>query len=82
MSASINGIQIQPKIGSDFNGQYNIPDTGLTNNTTLSQSNPLYNLIKVMFQNQQTNNIGEFANCDIFRQNGLKQNPDKMGWIG
>ena len=39
----IGGIQLNPKPGTDFNSQYNVPDTGLTNNTTLS-NNPLYNL--------------------------------------
>lgn len=82
MSTSINGIQLQSKPGTDFNSQYNVPDTGLTNNTTLSKSSPLYNLLQVMFQGKQTDNIGEFANSNIFQQNGLKTNPDKMGWIG
>ena len=82
MSTSINGIQLQSKPGTDFNSQYNVPDMSLTNNTTLSKSSPLYNLLQVMFQGKQTDNIGEFANSDLFRQNGLKQNPEKMGWIG
>ena len=78
----IGGIQLNPKPGTDFNRQYNVPDTGLTNNTTLSKSSPLYNLLQVMFQGKQTDNIGEWSNSNLFQQNGLKQNPDKMGWIG
>lgn len=75
----IGGIQLNSKPGIDFNTQYNVPDTGLTQNTTLSKSSPLYNLLQVMFQGKQTDNIGNFANSDIFQQNGLKQNPDKTG---
>ncbi len=78
----IGGIQLNPKPGTDFNSQYNVPDTGLTNNTTLSKSSPLYNLLQVMFQNKQTDNIAEWSNSNLFQQNGLKANPDKMGWIG
>ncbi len=73
----IGGIQLNPKPGTDFNTQYSVPDTGLTNNTTLSKSSPLYNLLQVMFQGKQTDKVGEFANSDVFQQNGLKQNPDK-----
>ena len=76
MSATLNGIQLQSKPGIDFNSQYNVPDTGLTNNTTLSKSSPLYNLLTVMFQGKQTDTVGEFANSDIYQQNGLKANPD------
>lgn len=78
----IGGIQLNSKPGTNFAAQYNVPDTGLTQNTTLSKSSPLYNLFQVMFQNKQTDNIGSFANSDIFQQNGLKANPDKQGWIG
>lgn len=78
----LNGVQLNSKPGTDFNTQYSVPDTGLTNNTTLSKSSPLYNLLQVMFQGKQTDNIGSFANSDLFQQNGLKANPDKMGWIG
>ncbi len=78
----LNGVQLNSKLGMDFNTQYSVPDTGLTNNTTLAKSSPLYNLLQVMFQGKQTDNIGQFANSDLFQQNGLKANPDKMGWIG
>ncbi len=82
MSLTLNGVQLNSKPGTDFNTQYGVGDTGLTNNTTLSKSSPLYNLLQVMFQGKQTDNIGSFANSDLFQQNGLKANPDKMGWIG
>ena len=73
----IGGIQLSSKPGIDFNTQYSVPDTGLTNNTTLAKSNPLYNLLQVMFQGKQTDRLGEFANSDIFQQNGLKPNVQK-----
>lgn len=78
----IGGIQLNPKPGTDFNSQYNVPDTGLTNNTTLSKSSPLYNLLQVMFQGKQTDNIAQHSGNNILLDNGLKANPDKMGWIG
>ncbi|MCM1338126.1 MAG: hypothetical protein NC191_00460 [Muribaculaceae bacterium] len=68
-----NGINIAPKIGTDFNTQYSVPDTGLTNNTTI-QTSPAHNLHQVKFEGKETDKLNEFANCDIFRQNGLKQN--------
>ncbi len=73
----IGGVQLNSKPGIDFNTQYSVPDTGLTNNTTLAKSNPLYNLLQVMFQGKQTDRLGEFANSDIFQQNGLKPNAQK-----
>ena len=73
----IGGIQLSSKPGIDFNTQYSVPGTGLTNNTTLAKSNPLYNLLQVMFQGKQTDRLGEFANSDIFQQNGLKPNVQK-----
>lgn len=82
MTMQLNGVQLNSRPGMDFNTQYSVPDTGLTNNTTLSKSSPLYNLLQVMFQGKQTDNIGSFANSDLFQQNGLKANPDKIGWIG
>lgn len=72
----LNGVQLNSKPGTDFNTQYSVPDTGLTNNTTLAQSSPLYNLLQVFFQGKQSDNIGSFANSDIFQQNGLKPNAD------
>ncbi|MDE6138274.1 MAG: hypothetical protein K2F57_02250 [Candidatus Gastranaerophilales bacterium] len=76
----LNGVQLNTKPGMDFNTQYNVPDTGLTQKTTLPDL--INNLLKVNFNGKQTDNIGNFANSDIFQQNGLKQNPDKIGWIG
>ena len=70
----LNGIQLAPKVGTDFNTQYNIPDTGLTNNTTLSKSSPLYNLLQVMFNGTEVNRTPEHSNSNIFLNNGLKQN--------
>ncbi len=79
----IGGIQLNSKPGTDFNTQYNVPDTGLTNNTTLAKSNPLYNLFQVMFQNTQTNNISEqLAKCDVVGSNGLKVNPNVSEDVG
>ena len=72
----IAGVQLNSKPGTDFKTQYMVPDTGLTNSTTLT-NNPLYNMMQVLFQGKQTDRLGEFANSDIFQQNGLKQNPDK-----
>lgn len=78
----IGGIQLNSKPGTDFNTQYNVPDTGLTNNTTLS-NNPLYNLFQVMFQNTQTNNISQqLAKCDVVGSNGLKVNPNVSDEVG
>lgn len=78
----IGGVQLNSKPGTDFNSQYNVPDTGLTNNTTLS-NNPLYNLFQVMFQNTQTNNISEqLAKCDVVGSNGLKVNPNVSEEVG
>lgn len=75
----INGTNF----GMDFNTLYRVQqDAGLTNNTTLSHSSPLYNQFQVMFKGKQTDNISRFNQNDIFLQTGLKQNPDKMGWIG
>lgn len=79
----IGGIQLSSKIGTDFNTQYSVPDTGLTNNTTMAKSNPLYNLLQVMFKNTQTNNISEqLAKCDVVSSNGLKSNPNTSDIVG
>lgn len=72
----VNGVQLNSKPGADFNTQYSVPDTGLTNNTTLAKSNPLYNLLQVMFENTQVNNIAQQeAKCDVISSNGLKVKP-------
>ncbi len=74
----IGGIQLNSKPGTDFNTQYMAPDTGLTNNTTIS-NNPLYNLLQVIFQNTQTNNIShEEPKCNVIASNGLKVNTDDI----
>ncbi len=78
----IGGVQLNSKPGTDFNSLYNVPDTGLTNNTTLSKSSPLYNLLLVMFQGKQTDNIAQHSENTILMDNGLKKTTDKMGWIG
>lgn len=80
--SSLNGIQLNTKIGMDFNNQYNVPDTGLTNNTTLN-NNPLYNLLQVVFQGKQTDKIAEqTAKCDVIGANGLKVNTQMQDGIG
>lgn len=76
MSSTLNGIQLNSKPGTNFATQYNLPDTGLTNNTTLS-NNPLYNLLQVVFQGKQTDNISEYNKNDYFIQTGLQPNIDK-----
>lgn len=75
----LNGVQLNSKPGMDFNTQYSVPDTGLTNNTTLSKSSPLYNLLQVMFEGKQTDNISGYNPNDLFLQNGLKQNVSSAG---
>jgi hypothetical protein len=76
----LNGVQMNTKFGMDFNTQYSVPDTGLTNNTTLT-NNPLYNLLQVVFQNKQSDNIEGYNKNDLFNQTGLNPNI-KGGWIG
>lgn len=76
MSSTLNGVQLNSKLGTDFATQYNLPDTGLTNNTTLS-NNPLYNLLQVVFQGKQTDNISGYNKNDYFIQTGLRPNADK-----
>ncbi len=75
----LNGVQLNSKPGMDFNTQYSVPDTGLTNNTTLAKSSPLYNLLQVMFDGKQTDNISGYNANDLFLQNGLKQNASTDG---
>ena len=74
--SSLNGVQLNSKPGVDFATQYNLPDTGLTNNTTLT-NNPLYNLIQVVFQVKKTDNIASYNKNDYFIQTGLQPNVDK-----
>jgi hypothetical protein len=76
MANSINGVQLNSKFGADFNFQYGVPDTSLTNTTTLS-NNPLYNLVKVLFEGKQTDNIAYNQNAIMI--NGLKTNPQTTG---
>ncbi len=86
MTLQLNGVQLNSKPGMDFNTQYSVGDTGLTNNTTLAKSNPLYNLLQVMFQNTQTNNIAhQEPQCNVIGTNGLKVNfeaENKKTFIG
>lgn len=79
---SLNGIQLPSKIGTDFSTQYSVPDTGLTNNTTLS-NNPLYNMLQVLFQGKQTDNIGQkLGDVGAISTNGLKNTPVGSDEIG
>ena len=76
MSNQVNGIQLTSRPGTDFNTQYNVPDTGLTNSSTLANSMVagIYNLLTVNFSGKQTENIPQHSQNDIFQNNGLKQN--------
>ena len=74
MTNQLSGIQITPKVGSDFNTQYNVPtDNNLTNQTTMP-NNAVYNFFMVLFEGKQTENVPQFANSNIFQDNGLKKN--------
>jgi len=75
MSLTVNG-QFNSKPGMDFNTQYNVPDIGLTNMSTLS-NNPLYALAKLVFEGAQTNKNFGYNSNEIFLQNGLVSNADK-----
>ncbi len=70
----INGIQLASRPGTDFSTQYNVPDTGLTNNTTLSAASAVYNLLRADFNGKQSERIAQHSNNDIFLNNGLKPN--------
>lgn len=70
----INGIQLTSRPGTDFTTQYNVPDTGLTNNSTLSAISAVYNLLRADFNGKQTENIAQHSTNDIFLNNGLKPN--------
>lgn len=70
----INGIQTAPRPGMNFDMQYNVPDTGLTNNSTLSSASAVYNMQRADFNGKQSENIPQHSNNDIFKNNGLKQN--------
>jgi hypothetical protein len=74
MLNSLNGVQLPSKIGRNFSSQYAVPDTGLTNNTTLS-NNPLYNLLQVVFNGKKTDNISYNQNAIML--NGLNVNAAK-----
>jgi len=76
MTVSLNGVQLNSKPGMDFNTQYTVPDTGLTQKTTLS-NNPLYNMFQVLFNGKQTDNIGtQMGENSVIGTNGLKTVPD------
>lgn len=75
MNLTVNG-QFNSKPGMDFNTQYNVPDTGLTNMSTLS-NNPLYALAKLVFEGAQADKNSGYNPNDIFLKNGLVPNADK-----
>ncbi|MBD5402211.1 hypothetical protein HDR58_05360 [bacterium] len=73
--SSFGGMQIPSKIGVDFNTHYNIPDSNLTNKTTL-QNNPLYNMTRVLFDGKRTDSLGQsFGDVGAISTNGLRNNP-------
>ena len=74
MVSQINGIQLTSRPGTDFTTQYNVPDTGLTNNSTLAAFSAVYNLLRADFNGKQSENIAQHSKNDIFLNNGLKQN--------
>lgn len=76
MTMQLNGVQLKTTIGTDFNSQYGVGDTALTNNTTIS-NNPLYNLAQVLFNGKQTDNISQYNKNDLLLDNGLKPNLEK-----
>jgi hypothetical protein len=78
----LNGVQMNTKVGMDFNTQYSVPDTGLTNNTTLA-NNPLYNLLQVVFGDTKSENTTAYNANDLFSKPvvGLNSKVDK-GWVG
>jgi len=72
--AQLNGIQLTSRPGTDFAMQYNVPDTGLTNNSTLSAYSAVYNLLRADFNGKQTEGLPQHSKNAIFQNNGLKQN--------
>lgn len=70
----INGIQLASRPGTDFSTQYNVPDTGLTNNTTLSAASAVYNLLRADFNGKQSERVPDHSKNNLFLANGLKQN--------
>ena len=70
----INGIQLTSRPGTDFATQYSVPDTGLTNNSTLSAYSAVYNLLRADFNGKQSERIAQHSNNDLFLDNGLKPN--------
>jgi len=76
MSFTLNGVQQNSKPGADFNTQYNVPDTGLTNMSTLS-NNMLYALAKLVFEGAEANNISGYNKNDLLMDNGLVRKADK-----
>ncbi|MBE7713535.1 MAG: hypothetical protein E7Z87_07315 [Cyanobacteria bacterium SIG26] len=71
------GVQLNSKPGVDMYTQYNLPDTAMTNLTTLPQR-MLYNLAQVVFGNDLMQNIAhEPPKCDVIGSDGLKTNAIK-----
>lgn len=71
------GVQLNSKPGVDLPTQYNLPDTGITNITTLPQK-MLYNLAQVVFGGDLMQNIAhEPPKCDVIGSDGLKTNAIK-----
>ena len=65
----INGIQLASRPGTDFSTQYNVPDTGLTNNTTLSAASAVYNLLRADFNGKQSERVPDHSKNNLFLAN-------------
>ena len=70
----VNGIQLTSRPGTDFATQYNVPDTGLTNNSTLSAYSAVYNMLRADFNGKQSERVPDHSKNNLFLANGLKQN--------
>lgn len=64
----INGIQLAPKIGTDFTTQYNVPETGVTNTSTLANASAAYNTHSVNFNDTKTEKNTQYNYNDMFQQ--------------
>ena len=84
MFNQVEGIQLKPTIGTDFNTQYGDPGVSESMKSTLP--NGIYNLNSVNFEGKQTDNIAhqtpKAADIDT-RGNtvGLKPNFEKKGGL-
>ena len=79
MNSYAGGIQITSKPGADFYTLYGNPDTNMYNMTLAY--NPTYSQ-QVRFEGKNTDNIPQHSKNDLFRETGLKKNPEKQGWVG